>query len=82
MAEIIDLKEFLNESYQKAFVYQTLRGLELTKTIESNYTERYAIQITFDAHLFQAYFLNIKYIILLPKHEIDLPTILKIRIYL
>lgn len=49
MAEIIDLKEFLNESYQKAFVYQTLRGLELTKTIESNYTERYAIQITFDA---------------------------------
>lgn len=48
MAKIKDFKAFLNESYQKQLVYQALRGLEKIKAIESNYTERYAIQITFD----------------------------------
>lgn len=47
MAEIENFKEFLNETYNKASAYELLRGMEKTKLVESNYVNRYAIQITF-----------------------------------
>lgn len=47
MAKINNFKEFCESSYEKNESYSVLRTLELTKEIESNYTERYAIQITF-----------------------------------
>lgn len=48
MAAIEDFKDFLNKSYDKKTVYEVTRSLELSKAVESNYLNRYAIQITFN----------------------------------